>query len=256
MAFKSVEEFKEERNQGKFVLEEDKDSAEVLFLYRTKRDELQADVHYIRTSAYTGYVHCCGTGCPACARKFRRDSKIFIPLYVMTQTDRAHGGERRVIDQILFWDKKTTFDKQLDQDVFYNYATPIDYVFKITRNGAYKDMNTRYEIKAIGTNTGLTYDSVLAKFQAKMPDYYSNVVKEFTATELENMLRDSAATPASDLPEYTPVPRAGYQSSLPNTYVNVTDAVNPSSADAPEIPEIGTMPASDVADDEFPDPDF
>lgn len=29
MAFKSVEEFKEERNQGKFVLEEDKDSAEV-----------------------------------------------------------------------------------------------------------------------------------------------------------------------------------------------------------------------------------
>ena len=89
-----------------------------------------------------------------------------------------------------------------------------------------------------------------------MPDYYSNVVKEFTATELENMLRDSAATPASDLPEYTPVPRAGYQSSLPNTYVNVTDAVNPSSADTPEIPEIDSMPVPDVADDEFPDPDF
>lgn len=256
MAFKSVEEFKEERNQGKFVLEEDKDSAEVLFLYRTKRDELQADVHYIRTRPYTGYVHCCGTGCPACARKFRRDSKIFIPLYVMTQTDRAHGGERRVIDQILFWDKKTTFDKQLDQDVFYNYPNPMECVFKITRNGAYRDMNTRYEIKALGRNTGLTYDSILAKFQAKMPDYYSNVVREYTAAELENMLQDSAATPASDLPEYTPVPRAGYQSSLPNTYVNVTDAVNPSSADAPEIPEIGTMPAPDVADDEFPDPDF
>lgn len=256
MAFKSVEEFNKERYHDMFRLVDDKDSAEAIFLYRNKQDELKADAHYIKTNAYEGYIHCCGKGCPACARHFRLDTKIFIPMYVINQTDRAHGNVTYPVDQILFWDRKITFDKQLDEMVFYPYPTPIDCVFKITRNGGFRDMNTRFDIVAIGAHS-LSYDTILAKFNAKMPDYYSTIIKEFSIAELEEMLQNNTATPASDLPEYTPVPRAGYQSSIPNTYVNAAEAVNVAPVETPVTPDFNTpISPEDIGDDEFPDPEF
>lgn len=257
MAFKSVEEFNDERYHDMFRLVDDKDSAEVYILYRSKKDELKADAHYIKSNAYTGYIHCCGKGCPACARHFRLDTKIFIPLYVVSQKDRAHGNTDYPVDKILFWDRNISFDRTLDQQVFYNYSAPIEYGFKITRNGESRDRNTRFDITAIGTNKSLTYDAILAKFNVKMPDYYSTIIKEFSIDELEEMLQNSNTTPASDLPEYTPVPRAGYQSSIPNTYVNAQEAVNPASAESPISSDFETLNSTeDLGDEEFPEPEF
>lgn len=255
MAFQSVEEFNDERYHDMFRLTGDKDSAEVIFLYRSKKDELKVTAHYIKTNTYSGYVHCCGEDCPACARHFRLDTKLFVPMYVLKHTDRLHG--ERKIDKIEFWDKKVTFDKQLNQDVFYNYASPVEYVFRITRNGEASDRGTRYEIRAIAKNTMISYDDILAKFNAEFPDYYSTIIKEFSVAELSDMLKNTNApygssSAGADLPEYTPTPRAGYQStgyqpSIPDTYVSATDAVGNNF--------VG--PSDDMlSDDEFPEPDF
>ena len=219
MAFKSVEEFNDSRYHGMFRLINDKDSADIIFLYRSKKDELVADAHYIKSATYSGYVHCCGKGCPACAKGLKVQSKLFVPLYNIKQNDVMQ-------EKIEFWDRSINFDKQLEQDVFSKFADPSEYVFRITRNGAAGDKDTRYTIQATNRNAFAPYDAILSKFNAQMPDYYSEIIKEFSISELADMLQNTGDT-TTDLPEYTPIPRAGYQSSIPDTFVNISDAVEP-----------------------------
>lgn len=256
MAFKSVEEFNEEMYRDKFRLVDDKDRAEVIFLYRSKRDELRVDAHYIRSADYTGYVHCCGRDCPACAKGIRLDTKLFIPLYNLKQTDRMDGEHK--VENIEFWDRMVSFDKTLDRDVFYNYANPSELVFEIVRNGEASSRDTRYSIRAIAKNTIISYDDILAKFNAKMPDYYSKIIKEFSAEELAELLKNTVThnsnnTNATDLPDYTPIPRAGYQSSIPDTYVDASEAVN-IQVDTPDVNAASAI--DETGDEEFPDPEF
>ena len=240
MAFKSVEQFNDDRYHGMFRLVNNGDNADVIFLYRSKKDELVADAHYIKSADYSGYVHCCGKGCPACAKGIKVQSKLFIPLYNLKQ-----NGTNQ--DKIEFWDRNVSFDKQLDQDVFSKCANPSEYVFNIKRNGESGDIETKYAIRATYNNNFCSYDDILAKFNAKMPDYYSEIIKEVSISELADMLQNSDSK-SSDLPEYTPIPRAGYQSSIPDTFVSASDAVDADS----EIPSV----IDSDGDDELPDPVF
>ena len=256
MAFKSVEEFKEERYPNVFRMMSDGETADVIFLYHSKRDMLVGDAHYIRSTEYTGYVECPGAGCSICALRkpdgkqmIRPQTKIFIPLYNINK------------GKIEFWDRSYNegFVNQLDRDIFNdNYADPSEYVFRITRHGDYKDQKTRYDIVAVGRNTKFPYDAILAKFNAKMPDYYENIVKCFTIPELANMVasvtqsRSSASAPVTQ--EYIPVPRAGYASSIPDTYVNAADAVGDIDSDIANDSILSEFDDNDG--DELPDPGF
>lgn len=241
MAFQSVADYNEERYRGKFRLANNEDHADVIFLYRNKRDELRVDAHYINSGAYKGYVHCLGAGCPACAKGVPVLNKLFIPLYNIRQ-----NGVMK--EKIEFWERGIKFDNQLEQDVFNVSPNPSDCIFTITRNGVAGDTDTRYSITATARNTVGSYEQILAKFNAKMPDYYSEVIKQFSAVELESMLKNSESS-TSNLPEYAPIPRAGYQPSIPNTYVNTSDAVGDNPTDVPDF--------SDTDDeDDLPTPTF
>mgnify|MGYP007065811507 CR=1 FL=1 len=81
MAFKSMKTYNDERYHGFFLLRNDGDFADVIFLYQNIEDVLVADVHYIKSAKKSGYVHCCGEGCPACAKGIRVQTKLFIPVY-------------------------------------------------------------------------------------------------------------------------------------------------------------------------------
>lgn len=241
MAFTSVEEYNEEKYRHKFKLDDDGDSADVIFLYRSKRDMLRADVHYLISDTYTGYVHCLGVGCPVCARKkadgsmlIRKQNKFFIPVYNIYKEDPV-TQQPGVIE---FWERfyNKGFELQFDKEVFNISPNPSECVFKITRKGGFNDQNTRYSFVAVGRNTIATYDQILAKFNAKMPDYYENVVKAYSAAELTDMMQSSAPSSVSSMPEYIPMPRAGYQSSIPDTFVSAADVV-------------GTTAISDTSDD-------
>lgn len=212
MAFKSINKYNEEKYGGLFRLPEDGDSAEVIFLYRNINDVLIGDMHYIKSADYSGYVHCCGRGCPACGKGIRVQTKLFIPLYNLTD------------NEIQFWDRGNTFEHQLSNDVFKNYPNPCDFVFRITRHGVRGSVDTTYSIEAIGKNSQESYDQILDKFGIKMPDHYETIAREYDAGTLSSML----TTPANnnsydgDLPDYSVTPRAS-ASAVPPVYTPVPE---------------------------------
>ena len=57
MAFKSISQYNEDKNKDFFILQNDGDNAAVVILYRSVDDALVADVHYIKSGDYSGYVH-------------------------------------------------------------------------------------------------------------------------------------------------------------------------------------------------------
>ena len=209
MAFKAINDYNEARFGGLFVLRDDGDSSEVVFLYRSAQDCLVADTHYIKSADYSGYVHCCGRGCPACSQGIRVQTKIFIPLYDIKN------------DRILFWDRSIRFEHQLQNDVFSKFPNPCDYVFRITRKGAAGDINTVYEITAIARNTNMPYDAILAKHNIKFPEAYESICRDILATELSRMIATKpttigTSTESIGMPEYQITPRPAYNASVSN----------------------------------------
>ncbi len=210
MAFKKVTDYNESRFGGFFLLRNDGDYADVIFLYRNRDDELVGDTHYIKSSSYSGYVQCIGTNCPACRKGIRVQTKLFIPLYNL------EAGE------IQFWDRSMRFEPQLEQQVFKNFFNPSEYVFRITRHGAAGDVNTTYDIQAVARNTSKSYAQILAENNSISPEYYNKVCKDYSAAELQSLLNEdeksdsSSYTPysATSLPEYQVKPRS--ISSMPN----------------------------------------
>jgi len=196
MAFKSVKQYNEERYGGLFRLVNDNDSADVIFLYRGVEDVLVGDTHYIKSAEYSGYVHCTGRGCPACGKGIRVQTKLFVPVYNLTE------------NEIQFWDRSVKFENQLSSDVFSKFPNPSEYVFRITRHGVAGDINTTYEITVIGKNSQESYDQILSRFGIKMPDHYDTICKEFDAAKLSDLLaKPDTSNYSDDLPDYSVTPR-------------------------------------------------
>jgi len=204
MAFKTLTQYNAEKNKGFFTLVNDGEYADVIFLFQSVSDVMIADVHYVKSSEYSGYVHCCGQGCPACEKGIRIQNKIFIPLYVI-----AKNGETFDTPEIAYFDRTTYFEPQLMADVFNKYPNPSECVFRITRHGEARSQDTKYEIRAIGLNTSASYDKILAKCNTSMPADYERIVKEFPIFKLSEMLMNSGSTTsnASNLGEYVATPR-------------------------------------------------
>lgn len=199
MAFKSVTSFNEERFGNFFLLRNDGDYADVVFLYKNINEVMMCDAHYIKSSVYTGYVHCCETNCPACQKNIRVQNKLFIPVYNIEQ------------GQIQFFDRSVRFFNQLENDVFNRFSDPSNYVFRIIRHGKSGDVNTNYDIIPVGEIQGSSMDKILADNNASFPDYYSKVCKQVTVSELQNMLNMNAANSNTsfnvNVPKYAVTPR-------------------------------------------------
>lgn len=228
MAFRSMKEYNETKYKNWFVLRNDKDFADVIFLYRNYSDVLIADAHYVKSDEYSGYVQCCGRGCPACSKGIRVQQKLFIPLYNISA------------DEIQFWDRNMTFENQLNNDVFDKYPDPSNYVFRITRSGAYRDINTTYSIQAVGRNTAQPYEDILKKFNATMPEYYDVICKDYSPDKLSQLLINptSNSSVSSDLPTYTVTPRVSVNASSPSPIPETHDVF-------PEEPSVDSMIPSD-----------
>lgn len=241
MAFKSVKSYNEERFGGYFLLRNDGDYADVIFLYQGVEDVLVADVHYIKSPDYSGYVHCCGKGCPACAKGIRTQTKLFIPLYNIAA------------QEIQFFDRTMKFEPQLQQDVFAKYPNPSEYVFRISRHGGAGDVNTTYSIQAIGKNSQMPYAQILVQKNATMPEYYNTVCRDITAFELKSMI-DLGDQPNGYSPNqeynYNAVPRGTAPAPAPDTASVPTPTFTEPPAYVP-----GPSDASD-SDADVEDPEF
>lgn len=244
MAFKSMKQYNEERYGGLFRLVNDGDSADVIFLYTSVNDVLVGDMHYIKSAEYSGYVHCAGRGCPVCGKGIRVQSKLFVPMYNLTD------------NEIQFWDRSIKFENQLNSDVFSKFPNPSEYVFRITRHGVPNDINTTYEIRVVGKNSQESYDQILNRFGVKMPDHYDTICKEFDVAKLSDLLaKPDNGDYSEDLPDYSVTPRAAATSApaapaadpmIPNVYESVPQDTM--------IPE--TEFAKEDADDDVDDVSF
>ncbi len=237
MAFKTLSQYTEDKNKDFFILQNDGDSADVIFLYRNANDVLVANTHYIKSAEYSGYVHCCGKGCPACAKNLRSDTKLFVPLFNYST------------GKIEFWDRNTYyFEKQLMNDVISKYPNPSEWVFRITRHGQANSRDTRYQIVAVGKNSTNPYEKILADHNMTLPQGYEACVRDLTPSEMQAMLNSTDdAAPTSEY-SYVPTPRASS-----NDY-------QPASTSIPEPvsvvpPAIGDGPAEYVPGMEAPVPE-
>lgn len=198
MAFKKLKDYNEQRFQNLFLLRNDGDYADVVFLYEGEDDVMVVDAHYIKSADGSGYVQCLGRGCPACEKNIRVQNKLFIPLYNINE------------DSVQFWDRNTRFEQVLMDRVFRVVDRPCDYVFRITRHGAAGSIDTTYEIKAKAVNDQYPMSSILADKKIALPDHYNSICRDVTREDLASMLssdapRDSAET--ADLPNYSVTPR-------------------------------------------------
>ena len=227
MAFKSFDKYLEDKNGSFFLLPNDKDFADVIFLYRNVQDVLIADTHYIKSPDYSGYVHCCGRGCPACGKGIRIQTKIFIPLY------------NYKTNRIEFWDRSNHFERQLQNDLLSKFPNPSEYVFRVTRNGEAGSVDTTYSIVAQGKNSSYSYDKILADNGIQLPDGYSAVCKDCTPAELNDMLNANAPAPTTEY-SYIPTPRASA-----NDYQPASVAIpEPVSVDPPAYGPVPEVPAA------------
>lgn len=229
MGFKSIVDYNKDKNKNFFVLPDDGDTADVIFLYTSINDVLEADAHYIKSSEYSGYVHCLEKGCPACAKGIRIQPKVFIPMYVV-----SINGEST--NEIQMWDRTPIMEAQLKSDIFNNFPNPSEYVFRVTRHGERGDRETRYEIQVVGKNTSLTRDAILqASGFADYQSAFDLAIKELSVSEMQRMLSEPEADSTTPY-QFTPTPRQSVESAVAD--MNVPEVAMPSV----EIPEMMTPP--------------
>ena len=250
MAFKKMTEYNEEKFGNFFRLVNDKDYADVIFLYRSTQDVLIADAHYVKTPDYSGYVQCLDRGCPACTDGIRKQSKLFIPLLVISHSDPDFHGPK-----LQFWDRNMRFQAQLMSDVFRMYPNPSDMIMRITRHGVANSVETYYTIQALQTVPTAfgSYDQILADNSISFPDSYDLVCRDCSAFELRSMLSAPKDGTSSSTSSYGAMPRnsysAGHVPTIPAVSPAVQEFVVPESAAVPEAAP--AIPGSEIVVDEI-----
>lgn len=249
-----MNQYVEEKNKEFFVLPDDGDFADVIFLYHSINDPLIATAHYIKSDNQSGYYFCCEEGCPACQpgpgreKPLWKQDKLFIPLYNI--------NNRR----IEIWDRSARFRDQLVRDVFKAFPDPSGYVFRITRHGEARSVDTTYQINAIGANDSITIEQILAQSGKTMEQVYELACKEITPFEMKMML-DSYGTTASDntAAAYGAVPRATFTSPTqiapPEVTVETPTIDLPTQFTAPTDLQFGgspDIPAPQITEPEMP----
>ena len=204
MGFKSIEQYTEQKYGNRLVLKNDGDTARVVILYRNTADILIANAHYIKSAEYSGYVHCIGTGCPACAKGIRTQAKLFMPVYDIDK------------DEVLFFERDTKYFLDQLKTLMASYPNLSEFVFNITRHGDVGSRDTRYTISAFAknNNSDMSYDAILSRKGISLPDYYGTIIKDATAVQLSSMLSASSSGysgssygSAETLPDFVPQPR-------------------------------------------------
>ena len=129
-------------------------------------------------------------------------------------------------------------------DVFSKYPDASNYVFRIKRSGAYRDLNTSYSIQAIGKNTE-SYDQILAKFNVTLPEHYEVICKDYSSAKLSELLSNfnsSDSSAGADLPSYQVTPRTVANAVVPEVHdtVPTEDAVDNSMLPADDLDPINS----------------
>ena len=180
-----------------FALKDDKDTAQVRFMYSGVDDIECFAVHQldVKGEAFKKrYVNCLREyrdpidKCPFCAAKMPTRVKLMVPLYnVDTET-------------VQLWDKGKKFINQLTSlcGRYSSATTPLcAHIFEIERNGKAKDQSTTYSIYDMKT------DDTILEDLPEVPDVLGSIIEDMSAEDMENYL----ASGGDDVEEEQPIRR-------------------------------------------------
>lgn len=159
---------------GFFRLANDKEVAQVRFLYNDIEDVTGYSVHEVELDGKKRYVNCLreygepADACPFCkAQKFVQ-VKYFVPLYNITA------------DSLQTWERGKKFGAKLTS-ICSRYPNTVSHIFEIERNGKAGDTQTTYEVYETGED-----ETTLDEFE--IPNPLGTIILDKSAEEMETYL--------------------------------------------------------------------
>jgi hypothetical protein len=177
-----------------FALKDDKDTAQVRFMYDTVDDIECFNVHQIDVKGEAfkkRYINCLRSYrdpidvCPLCAAKKPTRVKMMVPLYnVDTET-------------VQLWDKGKKFINQLTS-LFSRYSSSgksiCSNIFDIERNGKKGDQSTTYSIYHVRS------DDMTMEDLPDVPDVLGSVIEDMSAEDMERFLESGEDSSSNEPP--------------------------------------------------------
>ena len=177
---------------GYFSLKNDKDVAQVRFLYNGIDDVEGLSVHRVEVDGKNRYVNCLREYndpvdvCPFCREKMYTTAKLFIPVYNIEE------------DKVQVWERGKQFFSQMSSLCSRfsggKKGDLVSTIFEIERNGKPKDTNTTYMVYDVEQD-----DTTLADLP-EAPKIVGGVVLDKTAEDMEYFLEAGEFPPADEQP--------------------------------------------------------
>ena len=168
---------------GFFSLKNDKETAEVRFLYNSAEDVEGYTVHEVEVDGKRRYVNCLRTNynspideCPFCKARKHQIAKLFVPMFNETE------------GQVQVWERGKKFYSQLSSMLSrYDREPIVAQVFEIERNGKPRDTQTNYGIYRLDRDYP-TDDTTLEDFE--IPNIVGSFVLDKSADDMEYYLEN------------------------------------------------------------------
>lgn len=194
-------------NGSWFQLKNDKDVADVQFVYDNPDDLAPYICHKIKVGDKERYVDCLSTygrECPLCHAGHQTKAVRFVIMF-------QHSDQ-----QMKVWERGKTFIQSIQG--FMNRYNPISqYVFQIERNGKPGDMKTQYQIYPMPNIQ--PYDLT----GMEIPQIMGSIILEKNEQEMEEYLQ-TGAFPNDEQPQQSqPVQRGVPQQPVPRQAVSRRD---------------------------------
>ena len=169
---------------GYFSLKNDKDVAQVRFMYNGVEDIEAFAVHQVAIDGKKRYVNCLREynqpidDCPFCKAKMYTVAKLFIPVYNIDE------------DRVQIWERGKKFIAKISS-ICARYPNVVSHKFEIERNGKAGDTATTYEIYEVGK------DDTTLEDLPEQRDILGTVVLDKSADDMEFFL-DNEYFPPDD----------------------------------------------------------
>lgn len=172
---------------GYFSLKNDKEVAQVRFMYNSVEDVEGFAVHEVEIDGKKRYVNCLREYnqskdvCPFCREGKYTTAKLFIPIYNVDE------------DKTQIWERGKKFISKISS-ICARYPNVVSHVFEIERNGAKGDTSTTYEIYEVDKDETKLED--LPEAQTIL----GSVVLDKSADDMEYFLDEGYFPPEDDAP--------------------------------------------------------
>lgn len=170
---------------GYFSLKNDKDVAQVRFMYNSIDDVTGYAVHEVEIDGKKRYVNCLREynqpvdTCPFCREKMYTTAKLFIPIYNIDQ------------DRVQIWERGKKFISKISS-ICARYPNVVSHIFEIERNGKPHETTTTYEIYEVDK------DDTKMEDLPEPTDVLGTIVLDKSADDMEFFLDNGYFPPDED----------------------------------------------------------